>query len=60
MRDPARIDKVLDLVSSMWHKHPDIRLSQMILNCVKYDNYQALYNLEDEELMERLKKIYGV
>jgi uncharacterized protein YihD (DUF1040 family) len=60
MRDPERIDKVLDLVRRIWHKYPDTRLSQMIINCVEDGNYSGLYNLEDEQLVERLKKIYGV
>lgn len=33
MRDPARIDKICDIIRDVWKKSPDMRLGQLIV-CV--------------------------
>lgn len=55
-RDPQRIDKMLDLVKSIWKMNPDLRLTQLILNACKHDD--TAYYIEDDILEESLKKIY--
>ena len=55
MRDPKRIPKVLKEVESIWGKHPDLRLGQLLLN-VLHD--PALYYVEDEDLLKKLKDLY--
>jgi uncharacterized protein YihD (DUF1040 family) len=35
MRDPARIDKMLNLLREAWHKNPDLRLAQLVVNVIK-------------------------
>ncbi len=55
MRNPERIDEILDLVSKIWHKYPDLRLCQLISNCFQR-NY--LYYMEDDELKDKLIKSY--
>jgi len=32
-RDPARIDEIIELLTTAWKKHPDWRLCQLISNC---------------------------
>lgn len=32
MKDPKRIDEILKLISDIWHKNPDMRLLQLLLN----------------------------
>jgi hypothetical protein len=32
VRDPARIDRILDLLGAVWRAHPDQRLGQLLLN----------------------------
>jgi hypothetical protein len=32
MRDPRRIDRVIELLRSYWHANPDLRLGQIIIN----------------------------
>jgi hypothetical protein len=32
-RDPARIERILELLREAWKKHPDLRLCQIISNC---------------------------
>lgn len=51
MRNPARIPKVLAEVQRLWEKHPDLRLTQLLLNVGEY-------NTEDDVLLERLLAQY--
>ena len=57
MRDPNRIDKVLDEIKTLWKKYPDLRLGQLICNVLQDP---ALYYVEDNELVKYLKAYYGV
>lgn len=67
MRNPERIDEILELISDIWHKHPDLRLGQLIGNCLSIDyNYidgiveVDLYYIEDDKLQDILiEKYYG-
>lgn len=56
MRDPKRIKRILTLVESTWEKYPDLRLCQLIGNCISAgDNF---YSIEDDDLEARLKEVY--
>ena len=35
MRDPDRIDRILDLLREVWARHPDLRLGQLIVNAIR-------------------------
>lgn len=63
MRDPARIDRMIDLLRAAWHQSPDLRLGQLIANVVwsrgvgSDDAYWNILQVEDsavEPLLERL------
>lgn len=56
MRDPNRIDKVLDDIKALWKMFPDLRLGQLICNVLQDP---ALYYVEDGELVKYLKAYYG-
>lgn len=64
MRNPDRIDRVLKLISEIWHEYPDLRLCQLIGNCFPdhVDEYYIpnldIYYIEDDELEERLRDTY--
>lgn len=32
MRDPERIDRMIGLLSKLWHEHEDWRLGQLVFN----------------------------
>lgn len=32
MRDPNRIDRIIELLRQAWHRNPDWRLNQLIIN----------------------------
>jgi len=56
MRDPKRIDVVLQEISNIWHKYPDLRLGQLIGNVLEGP---ALYYVEDDGLIQALKDMYN-
>ncbi len=55
MRDITRIDKILAGVKEVWTTVPDLRLGQLLLNVLQDP---ALYYVEDEQLVDYLKKYY--
>ncbi len=56
MRDPARIEKVLNKIREIWYTNPDLRLCQLLLNLVSDAN--VLYWVEDDKLIKALEEIY--
>lgn len=59
MRDPARIDRILDLVRELWMASPDQRFGQLLLNAMRktgeLPESGQLWNVEDTEWEARLK-----
>lgn len=64
MRNPERIDEILECISTIWHKNPDLRLCQLIGNCFPemVDDYGLrdvdLYYIEDGVLQDKLVNTY--
>lgn len=54
MRDPERIDVVLDTIREYWKKNPDLRLCQIIGNALDGEMSGAGYNTEDHELLDKM------
>lgn len=69
MRDPKRIDKVLNVIKLVWSECPDLRLMQLLLNSKliqsicesgeKVISAESIFNIEDEELMKAIAE-YGL
>ena len=55
MRDPNRIDEVLQQLAVLWKETPDLRLGQLILNVMQ--DIQ-LYYIEDADLISTLEHHY--
>ena len=55
MRDPKRIDVILQEIGAIWHKYPDMRLGQLIGNVLEGS---SLYYVEDDSLVKALKDMY--
>ena len=55
MRSVDRIPNILDRVSKIWEKYPDLRLGQLLLNCF---SDPLLYYVEDDKLIEALESYY--
>jgi hypothetical protein len=51
IRDPKRIDDILDALKLYWKENPDLRLTQIIGNCF---GPHELYYYEDEEFYQYL------
>lgn len=56
MRDPARIDRVLKLVTQLWHKNPNLRLMQLLTNATGTE--PSIYYIEDDVLESLLLEDY--
>ncbi len=63
MRDPKRIDYMLELFGVFWKKNPDLRMAQAIsiLNILyRRDSNKApdndVFNLEDDDLEITIRK----
>ena len=56
MRDPKRIEPMLNMIKAIWVSAPDLRLLQLLLNSLPSDN--MAYYIEDDELEKALKFSY--
>lgn len=62
MRDRNRIFPTIEKIKKYWLKHPDQRLTQVILNIVKFGMQRdfacpQVYHVEDDDLMEGLERM---
>lgn len=55
MRDPDRIEPVLEKIEQVWRKYPDLRLCQLLGNCFPMGD---LYYVEDDKLLFALENTY--
>lgn len=53
MRDPKRIEPVLQAVRTYWYEHPDLRLGQILCILAKGDPFY----MEDDAVIEQLKNL---
>lgn len=53
MRDPERIEPILQLIREIWYTYPDLRLTQLIMNVLRM--HQDPYYIEDDKLHEALE-----
>jgi len=58
MRDPNRIYNIANDLICLWMKYPDLRLGQLISNAMDGCG-SSLFYIEDDELIERIKKYLG-
>lgn len=52
MRDPQRINRILKLIKKYWKLHPDMRLTQLIMNALQIT--EDPYYYEDDILEQKL------
>lgn len=56
MRDPNRIEPMLDLLRKVWMQHPDMRLGQIIVNAARQDEpCPQIYSVEDGKVSRGLE-----
>lgn len=59
MRDPNRIDEFCEALRQKWHELPDWRFGQLMSNFlgeVQYQQHCDIFFIEDDEMLELLKK----
>lgn len=50
MRDPKRIDRIINKLSIVWQNQPDLRLNQLIESIIEYNQYKGdIFYLEDDD-----------
>lgn len=68
MRDPERIDRMIELMRQAWHRFPDWRLNQLVINAsdTSYDcdkphecGLGLVYYIEDDVMEKKLKQLAG-
>ena len=55
MRDPARIDRMLEKLRVLWTAHPDQRLGQLVVNLGPPN--QPTFYVEDDAMENRMDRI---
>ena len=55
MRDPKRIEEVLNVLRNVWYEFPDLRLGQLLINTTPPKYEQEIYYIEDDEMIKNLK-----
>lgn len=49
MRDPERIDRIIEKLRLLWHQNPDMRLGQVVMNLARKDHgFKDMWEIEDE------------
>lgn len=59
MRDPNRIDEIIEELRICWKKYPDLRLGQLIyvLVCKNTQSTEVdVFNPEDDEMLKWIKE----
>lgn len=54
MRDPKRIDRIIEALRVEWHTQPDSRLTQLIMNILNMSSDP--FYIEDDILEAKLKQ----
>ena len=61
MKDPERIDPLIEKVRKLWHLYPDMRLGQLIVNCTPGSfSCPEVFYMEDDKLERTLNNFLEV
>ncbi len=52
MRDPQRINRILNLIATVWIRNPDLRLGQLLYSFAGFEG--DIFNYEDDRTEEKL------
>lgn len=59
MRNPNRIDEFCKKLAEIWHKVPDWRFGQLLINALQKTSLQAIFYIEDKELLQKIEKYFS-
>lgn len=55
-RDPARVERISELLEQLWSRYPQLRLGQLLCNVEK--NFErATFFLEDDVMEAAIRKV---
>jgi hypothetical protein len=57
MRDPKRIDRMINKLRQVWHSSPDQRLGQLVCNLIAHDEKSNVYQIEDDKWESQLDNV---
>lgn len=59
MRDPKRIEHVLNTIREAWEKQPDMRLGQLLIAAIRPKQpCPDLFHMEDGQIEKRIFETY--
>ena len=53
MRDPERIDRMLEKIRTLWKRNPDLRLGQLIVNAANDGGNTTIPYYAEDDTVER-------
>ena len=59
MRNPNRIDEFCEKLAELWHKVPDWRFGQLLINALQKTSLQAIFYIEDEDLLHKIENYFS-
>ena len=59
MRDPKRMNKLLDVLKKCWEKEPDWRFGQLMVNFLNQLPRDPFF-YEEDEMIEEMKKYFEI
>lgn len=59
MRDVSRIPRITEVLEDIWRRVPQWRLGQLIENIKAFSGKDDLFYIEDDEMENILKEIFG-
>ena len=57
MRNPQRIDIILEILRRFWKKNPDLRLGQLVEIVAAMAKVKSIFFMEDDVFLCSLKKL---
>jgi len=60
MRDPERIEPMLELLAQVWRQNPDLRLAQILVNAIPDAGpCPQVFHAEDDVVDAGLRRLLG-
>jgi len=58
VRDPKRIDEMLQVLGDLWRRHPDLRLGQIVVMAAgPFEPCPKVFFLEDDAMLRGLRNL---
>lgn len=58
MRDPARIDKIIERLRALWYMNPDSRLGQLVFNvAARARPGKDIFFIEDDVMLDGIEDV---